>query len=85
MQFTVRTLLLMMIPVAFVAYVLKPGNLTPGNVKVTFALDQFFFETDPVLKERFLYVSVNITNKSGNTLWYEGYSDKHQSTSKYNL
>ena len=75
MQFTVRTLLLMMIPVAFVAYLLKPGNLTPGNVNITFSLDRFFFETDPVLGERFLYISITVTNKSGNTLWYEGYSD----------
>jgi hypothetical protein len=77
MQFTIRTLLLLAFPAALIGYLLKPGHLLKGNVKLEFRCIEGrgpgrMLMADGSYQRTMQEAKIEITNKSGNTLWYTG-------------
>ncbi len=72
-QFSLRTLLLIFIPVALIAYTFKPGHLISGNVVVDYCaeFDYIRYNDGSGLKHGRI-CRVRVINKSGNPVWYIG-------------
>lgn len=76
MQFMIPILLLLIAVAALLAYLLKPGHLLPGNIKLECRIVRIE-EPEPYLMDGTSVmgsstVIVEITNISGNALWYDG-------------
>lgn len=58
-----------------VGYLLWPGHLLPGNINVDFQIEKLLIsqqKTAAGILQKSQTAIITITNKSGNTLWYNG-------------
>lgn len=79
LQFTLRAFLVVTLLVsALVGYLLRPGHLTAGRVRVAFQVEGFEYQdfiedtSDGEVESRSLMAMIRARNVSGNTLWYRG-------------